>query len=104
MRWHRRGAPTKQATPRRPQPEGLVPIANDLRRHSSSAMPSHRLLLVPCSSVASGTSEMVRIYESLHWSRSWLDDRVNGRVPCDVNGVANHVDIRGDAIELVEAG
>jgi len=42
---------------RRPQPFGLVPVAADLRRRSSSTMSPHRLLLAPCISAASGTSE-----------------------------------------------
>jgi hypothetical protein len=66
MREHRRGAATKQMPARRPQPRGLVPIATDLRRRSSSTMSPHRLLLAPCISAASGTSEKEGIFGPLH--------------------------------------
>jgi hypothetical protein len=52
--------------PRRPQPFGLVPVAADLRRCSSSTMAPHRLLLAPYISAASGTSDMLRISNSPH--------------------------------------
>src|SRR5206468_12932157 len=63
---HRGGAATKQTAPRRAQPSGLVPVAADLRRRSSSTMSPHRLLLAPCISAASGTSETLRISDSPH--------------------------------------
>jgi len=56
---HRRGAATKQTACRRTQPRGLVPVAANLLRRSSSPMSPHRLLLAPCILAASGTSELL---------------------------------------------
>jgi hypothetical protein len=43
-----------------------MPIAADLRRRSSSTMSTHRLLLAPCISAASGISEITPIDEGRH--------------------------------------
>src|SRR5437879_8445662 len=56
MLGHRGGGATKRMASSRPQPSGMVEVAGESARRSSSTMSSHRLLLAPPSRTASSTS------------------------------------------------
>src|SRR2546428_3579730 len=64
---------------RRPQPGGLVPIATDLRRRSSSTMSPHRLLLAPRISAQAAPAKVKGF--SVHHTRMCAHARTCGGAP-----------------------